>query len=307
MSKYTTEVRYICEQKAGLQESVGFNNINSVLDKSWDKIFTTNWEIFDESYRKILCEKILRSYYTREICAETVGLWQLWLDSALCEIMPMYNQLYKTTIYEFNPLYNTDMTTTFTKTVTGNDSKTTTGNTSKWNDVSNYNKNTKTDDYTVKDSSKTESTSKGNTNSESSNNDTSAETNKFNDTPQGGVTGIESGNYLTDIRMISRTGTTTNSSDENSASSLNGTYTNENLNKGTTVNEGTNTSNTSESGSTNASETGTSETTETWTEKVLGKNNSENYGQLLVEFRKSIINIDKMIIDELKPLFMQLW
>lgn len=307
MSKYTTEVRYICEQKAGLQESVGFNNINSVLDKSWDKIFTTNWEIFDESYRKILCEKILRSYYTREICAETVGLWQLWLDSTLCEIMPMYNQLYKTTIYEFNPLYNTDMTTTFTKTVTGNDSKTTTGNTSKWNDVSNYNKNTKTDDYTVKDSSKTESTSKGNTNSESSNNDTSAETNKFNDTPQGGVKGIESGNYLTDIRMISRTGTTTNSSDENSTSSLNGTYTNENLNKGTTVNEGTNTSNTSESGSTNASETGTSETTETWTEKVLGKNNSENYGQLLVEFRKSIINIDKMIIDELKPLFMQLW
>lgn len=307
MSKYTTEVRYICEQKAGLQESVGFNNINSVLDKSWDKIFTTNWEIFDESYRKILCEKILRSYYTREICAETVGLWQLWLDSTLCEIMPMYNQLYKTTIYEFNPLYNTDMTTTFTKTVTGNDSKTTTGNNNTWNDVSNYNKNTKTDDYIVKDSSKTESTSKGNTNSESSNNDTSAETNKFNDTPQGGVKGIESGNYLTDIRMISRTGTTTNSSDENSTSSLNGTYTNENLNKGTTVNEGTNRSNTSERGTTNASETGTSETTETWTEKVMGKNNGENYGQLLVEFRKSIINIDKMIIDELKPLFMQLW
>lgn len=307
MSKYTTEVRYICEQKAGLKESAGFNIINSVLEKSWDKIFTTNWEIFDESYRKILCEKILRSYYTREICAETVGLWQLWLDSTLCEIMPMYNQLYKTTVYEFNPLYNTDMTTTFTKTVTGNDSKTTTGNNSKWNDVSTSSKNTKTDDYLVKDSSKTDSTSKGNTNSESSNNDTFDETNKFNDTPQGGVKGIESGNYLTDIRMISRTGTTTNSSDENSTSSLNGTYTNENLNKGTTVNEGTARSNTTETGTTNASETGTSETTETWTEKVMGKNNSENYGQLLVEFRKSIINIDKMIIDELKPLFMQLW
>ena len=73
------------------------------------------------------------------------------------------------------------------------------------------------------------------------------------------------------------------------------------------MNEGTIRSNTSENGTTNASETGTSETTETWTEKVMGKNNSENYGQLLVEFRKSIINIDKMIIDELKPLFMQLW
>lgn len=153
MSKYTTEVRYICEQKAGLQESVGFNNINSVLDKSWDKIFTTNWEIFDESYRKILCEKILRSYYTREICAETVGLWQLWLDATLCEIMPTYNQLYKTTVYEFNPLYNTNITTTFTKTTRGTDTKS--------GSTTNSSTNNKTDDYeetndrTVTDSGKT--------------------------------------------------------------------------------------------------------------------------------------------------------
>ena len=41
MSKYTTEVRFICEQKAGLEESVGFDQIDSVIAKSWDKIFTT--------------------------------------------------------------------------------------------------------------------------------------------------------------------------------------------------------------------------------------------------------------------------
>lgn len=291
MSKYTTDVRYICEQKAGLTESVGFNNINSVLDKSWDKIFTTNWEIFDESYRKILCKKILRSYYTREICAETVGLWQLWLDSTLCEIMPMYNQLYKTTVYEFNPLYNTDMTTTFTKTVKGNDSKT--GKTNSSND------DTRTDDYTTTDSGNSSIAGTTNHNSKNSHNESLSETNKYNDTPQGGLTGLESNKYLTDVRMIHHSNIIADSNIEN------GTNYAKNLSEGKTSNKGTtkNTGKTSEE----SSEIGTSETIETWTEKVMGKNNSENYGQLLIEFRKSIINIDKMIIDELKPLFMQLW
>lgn len=307
MSKYTTEVRFICEQKAGLNESVGFNDINDVLDKSWDKIFTKNWEIFDESYRKILCEKILRSYYTREICAETAGLWQLWLDSTLCEIMPTYNQLYKTTIYEFNPLYNTDMTTTFTKTVTGNDRKTTKGTDSKTGTLTGSIDNTKTDNYTTIDSGETKLISKENRTSESSQNETNSETNKYNDTPQGGLKGIESNEYLTDVRMISRNGTVTASSDENSTNSSEGTNKNTNTRTGISANSGNTTTNNTEKGSSETTENGTTETTETWTEKTIGKNNSENYGQLLVEFRKSIINIDKMIIDELKPLFMNLW
>mgnify|MGYP003288885135 FL=1 len=307
MSKYTTEVRYICEQKAGLKESVGFNSINSVLEKSWDKIFTTNWEIFDESYRKILCEKILRSYYTREICAETVGLWQLWLDSTLCEIMPMYNQLYKTTIYEFNPLYNTDMTTTFTKTVTGNDSKTTKGTDSKTGTSTGSSDNTKTDNYTTTDSGESKVSNKGNRNFESSQNETNSETNKYNDTPQGGLNRIESNEYLTDVRMISRNGTVSSSSDENSTDSSEGTNKNTNTRTGTSASVGSTIANNTENSSSETTEKGITETIETWTEKVIGKNNSENYGQLLVEFRKSIINIDKMIIDELKPLFMNLW
>ena len=105
--------------------------------------------------------------------------------------------------------------------------------------------------------------------------------------------------------MISRTDTVTNSSDENGRSTTEGTNTNTNTDKGTKTNKGT-TVNTGNSSGTTA-EQGTSETTETWTENVMGKNNSENYGQLLIEFRKSIINIDKMIIDELNSLFIQLW
>ena len=315
MSKYTTEVRFICEQKAGLTESVGFNGINDVLDKSWDKIFTKNWEMFDESYRKILCEKILRSYYTREIGAETVGLWQLWMDSTLCEIMPMYNQLYKTTIYEFNPLYNTDMTTTFTKSTKGTDNKTGTstgsGNVNTKNNHVKEDNYIKTDNLTTIDSGKSEINNTRNGTKTNTHNDNQNETNKYNDTPQGGLSDIESNSYLTDIRMINKDNTATDSSTETAKDISTGISSSTNTNKGKTENSGTTTNNeysiSDSSTQESSTEHGISETLEEWTEKVIGKNNSENYGQLLIDFRKSIINIDKMIIDELKPLFMQLW
>ena len=81
MSKYTTELRFICEKFAGLSESTGFSNIESVLDKSWDKVFNFTTDRPSEEQ----CKKILRHYYTREICAETVGRWQLFLQ-ATCSI-----------------------------------------------------------------------------------------------------------------------------------------------------------------------------------------------------------------------------
>lgn len=40
MSKYTTQVRFICETCANLTESSGFNDIEDILDKSWNKIFS---------------------------------------------------------------------------------------------------------------------------------------------------------------------------------------------------------------------------------------------------------------------------
>ena len=77
MSKYTTEVRYICETDSGLDESVGFNSVDDVISKSWDKIFTSKVPFFDEDYRKVLCCKILKHYYLREKGCETVGIWKL--------------------------------------------------------------------------------------------------------------------------------------------------------------------------------------------------------------------------------------
>ena len=109
MSKYTTEVRFICESKAGLSESTGCDNVDDIISKSWDKIFTSKAVFFDEKYRSVLCQKILKHYYLREIGSETVGIWKLWLNTRLEEIMPLYNQLYKSALIEFNPLYDVDL------------------------------------------------------------------------------------------------------------------------------------------------------------------------------------------------------
>lgn len=110
MSKYTTEVRFICEEAAGLTSSVGYLGVNDVINTALPKVFNFEFPIFDEAYRPILEKKILKHYYTREIGLETVGLWKLFLDTKLNEIMPFYNQLYKSELLEFNPFYDIDLT-----------------------------------------------------------------------------------------------------------------------------------------------------------------------------------------------------
>lgn len=110
MSKYTTEVRYICETLAGLDESVGYSKVDEVIDKSMDKVFDFEYPIFDEKYRPVLQKKILKHFYAKEIGAESVGLWKLWLSNRLNEVMPYYNQMYKSELLEFNPLYDVDYT-----------------------------------------------------------------------------------------------------------------------------------------------------------------------------------------------------
>lgn len=108
MSKYTTELRFICENAAGLIESLGESSVEGIITKAAPIIFDFDWPIFDESYRLNLEKKILRHYYTREIGEETLGLWKLRLQDRLNLIMPKYNQLYESAQLQFNPFYDVD-------------------------------------------------------------------------------------------------------------------------------------------------------------------------------------------------------
>ena len=183
MSKYTTELRFICESKAGLSNSVGFNQIDDVISNSWNKIFD-NFPIFDESYRSVLCSKILKHYYTREISAETVGLWQLWLNTRMGEIMPYYNKLYESALLEFDPFKDVNYSRNHGGTFTGDTRRNGRSDVSVDNSV----------------------TSNGTSNSK----------NLFSDTPQGAITNIENESYLTNATLIKDTDTNTTNTDGNS-------------------------------------------------------------------------------------------
>lgn len=130
MSKYTTEVRFICEVAAGLTESAGASKVDEIISQAAPVVFNFNWPVFDEAYRLGLEKKILRHYYTREIGEETVGLWKLRLEDRLNLIMPKYNQLYESARLEFNPFYDVDYTRQGTNSGEGTSSGTTnsTGN-----------------------------------------------------------------------------------------------------------------------------------------------------------------------------------
>ena len=52
MSKYTTEVRYICEVNAGLNESEGYNDVEKIIKSSRSKIFDFDYPIFDSDYKE---------------------------------------------------------------------------------------------------------------------------------------------------------------------------------------------------------------------------------------------------------------
>lgn len=186
MSKYTTEVRFICENSAGLSESEGANNVDSVLDKCWNKVFNFDFPIFDENYRQVLCRKILKHYYTREIAHETVGRWKLALNAKLNEIMPYYNQLYKSELLEFNPFYDVDLTRSREGSGTSNR-------------ISN---NTETNSGTSKNVSNGSGTSNTNT------------LNRFSDTPQNSMDtqGIADSVPLTTVTKVNEDNTTTNES-----------------------------------------------------------------------------------------------
>lgn len=236
MSKFTTQIRFICETSANLTESTGFNDIETVLDKSWSKIFG-DFPIFDEKYRAELCKKILRHYYTREICCETVGRWKLFLSDKMKNIMPYYNQLYQSELLKIEPL------------VSVNRSVSHEGN-----------------------GSETKTTSRNGTNSSNTKTDGSTDTlSYYSDTPQGGIDGLESNEYLTNA----------------------------------THNIGTDGTTSTLSGTTSDSETGTGNRSDSYVDKILGYEG--NQSEMLLKFRETFLNIDMMIIDELKDLFFTLY
>lgn len=263
MSKYTTEVRFICEESSGLKNSKGYSDVDTILTHACPKIFDFDFPIFNEDYRIVLEKKILKHYYVREICCETVGLWKLYLSTRLNEIMPYYNKLYESLDIKYNPINDVDLTIdhNFTNIKNGNDA--TTGTVS---DAGH--KNDAIDDAVTRDADNTITTR-----------------DKYSDTPQGALTGIENDSYLTSARKVVENDVI--DEDDTLHRTVN------------TTNDNTRTYNTRNDNVLN--------TTEDYIEHIFGKRGSTSYAKMMMEYRDSLINVDLMVINALSDLFMGLW
>lgn len=275
MSKYTTQVRFLCETEAGLNESSGYNDVNSILEKAVPNIFNFNYPIFDENYRFTLNSKILKHYYTREIAFETAGLWRLKLDTRMNEIMPYYNKFYSSELLDFNPLYDVDLTRDFTRTNEGTQEMD--GSTTRKEDGTSSSKNTVHEAHDIN-----ESLNQGNT---------IERIERHSDTPQGDIDGLLDTDYLTSATII------------NEDNDLNNRRLNE-----TTIDTTNNAdlTNVINDNSTVASSTDI-KNLEEYIEHIKGKSTGKSFVSMLTEFRNSFINIDMMVIEELSDLFFNLW
>ena len=202
--------------------------IRNLLDNDY-KIFDFDYPIFDPKYKGVLEKKIIDRYYFREIGFETPAQFKHYLKMRLNEIMPYYNQLYKSESIMnkegFNPLHNLDTTETHKRkqkqALVGKEKR-------------------------------------GNTVTQSSN---GKET--FEDTPQ---SALGNSNYVTSITRAEGSTNTYDNIDASSSSDV--------------------------------------DTMEEYETRVLGSGGLRYPADIIIEWRKSFLNIDTDILDNLNDLFM---
>ena len=273
MAKYTIELKTMMNDES----------IKPLLDEALSKypLYKPNT---DDEYvlsliptREELNRKILNHYRRYEIGFETIAEFLEELEITMDEIMPYYNQLYKSVEIMGlidDPFGNVDVTETFTETRAG---------TNKVNDTTNT--LTESDDHnTVNSSAQDSSSTESNVNSNSKNVES--------DTPQGNL-GVTAEN-IDDVTHASKINWNKNTS--NDSASTSGSSSTESETEGYSS---------SEANTTHNSQGETSETTEhTFTKK--GNQGVNTYAHDMEELRTTFIDVTKQIIEneELKNLFM---
>lgn len=233
MSKYTTEVRYICMTQSKLPESGFFLNGKKITPQ--DYCAAAMQEIFDEFIVNMYADighadvltKILYHYYTREIGYETYYLWKMNMNRFMWEHFSEYSELYKSIDAKYDMFGDVDITREHTG--------------ENVNEIS------------------SEATNVGSQNGKSKQ--------KFSDTPQGGLEGLEADKYMSSAQI-----TESESSNSNSG-------------------------NTSTNGKGN----------DHYVETVKGKQGSKNFSEMIIDYRKAIMNVDMRIINDVSGMFFNLW
>lgn len=246
-----------------------------ILELGYD-IGLNDYPIYDETYRSTLNNKIINTFYFSEICEETVARWAIRFKNKMNVIMPYYNQLYISQSIEIDPLSTRKETRIITDKATGETTTESLDTLTGTTESSSTNKLT-TDDNDLR-SVKSSSTIHNR--------------HIMSDTPQAILSGttIDQNLYATQANFEDDTRTDTTTDDLTSTKEHNETGNNSseinNQNKSNATSNYNNNIDRSET-----------------VEKTFDMLQSD----MLIKYRETFINIDNMIIEELKPLFMSVF
>ena len=279
MSQYTTELRYLIQQKYdfGLKD----------------------YPLFDESYRPVLNKKIMDEYFFREIGQETPERFKHHLNHTMNMIMPYYNQLYHSQLLEIDPLLSFRETEELKQTT---EVETDTASTRKLDQDQTTNgkvnsTNIATGGATVSTLG-TETTDEDTTNTKTENG-----MDVKSDTPGGmiAVADLKTHTWASNADIREGTVGDVGSSDR--------TVTKDEDVTSTTNQTATGSGTTNQMGNLNEVETdtraGNVNTTDEYLKTKFGF--SGNQSRLLIEYRKTFLNIDQMIVRDLNVLFMGIY
>lgn len=253
----------------------GLLRIDEQIEYACGELFFFDYPYYGDATDKLNLEKhILETYYTRDICCDSMMRWVLYLKDRLNDIMPKYVALYDAQMQ----LIASDILDPYhlqeTKDVTSNKTA------------------IKTNDSTTTNSSQSQNTSDSQTTSSTEGNDNtvSKDVNKFSNTPQAMASAVDSGDDI-QLSYLSNMAVNKNDTDNNYNS----------VNTGSDVSKTDSRRN--DDSQYNSTDTGTENKIDKVLRDIRGNLSKLDNSQLTKNYQDAILNIEKMITEELRDLF----
>lgn len=263
------------DQLEPLTWNEGLERIDDQIAYAVPEIFYFDYPYYGDEEDKAHLEKhIIESYYTRDICCDSMMRWVMYLKERMQDIMPKYKALYDAQM----KLIASDILDPYhlkeTKDLVSN-------------------KNTiRTNESSTVGKSKSDSVSDSNSisNTDGTDNTLSKDINKQSNTPQAMASAIDSGDEIA-LSYLSSMNTNKNTSENEYTSSSSSSDNSKTL------------SQREDDSSYQSSDAGSENKVDKVIRDIKGNLSKMNNAQLVKDYQDVILNIEKMITDELKDLF----
>ena len=261
--------------------------LRKLLELNDFNLFDFEYQFDDLKFKQQIEQSVIDYYYSYEIGTETPAEFKRRFQAKWLNFIDYYNQLYNTTLLEYNPLINYKLQEALDQLATSNNTQ------NSVTDTTNNGTTTQEGTDVLKQTTSTDSTRTDNLTANTTTTSEGSGNEKTSDYPQQAIAG---GDFLEGEKTSA-----TNSSGTNNTTNT-GTQTNAGTGKNdsTTTSDNTSVSEDTSNTTGNLTSNGTNNTTY---EKTIEGLTGTSYQELIAKERQNLLRIIPAIIGELKPLF----